>query len=720
MNMRTKIAGLGSALVAGTGLALAVLVVVQRASLARELKPLLRQQAEDAAAAFLQSVQEQCENAQRQVQDRLMHSLKVAEDALQKAGGFRLDGETVAWQAVNQFTKETRSVVLPKAYVGATWLSPTLGIDQHAPVVDDVKYYTRDAATVFQQMNEEGDLLRVTTSVLHTDGRRAIGTYIPHRNPDGSPNAVVSAILKGEDYRGRAFVVNQWYDTLYRPLWDESHRRIVGVLFVGTTIETVKEQIQQSLRRIRYGKSGRVFILGASGDQKGKYVLSPDGARDGASVWDVRDAEGHYPFRELIERAAGGAAGERVFAEFQPTGDSSDAGEAMFVAATYFAPYEWVIGLQVPHAELEAASQAATGALGTMLGRVLAGTVVLIGLGMGVSLWLARGLARPVGRVAAELAETGRMLNSSARHLAETSQALAQGTTTQAASLEETSASLEEMTAMTQRNAAHAQQARELAGRTRTTAEGCMVEMRQMQVAMAEIDESSQQVARILKTIDEIAFQTNLLALNAAVEAARAGEAGMGFAVVADEVRALAQRAAAAARETSERIETSMERSRRGVAVSRKVAQSLEEVVSCARQVDELVAEIAAASQEQSRGIGQISSAVGQMDKITQSNAAAAEENAATAQELSAQAELLRRAVADLEAMIGVKTATEASEPRLAGPAGNGVGQTQHAGSAHDGGSRSSFTHGNGKHPGRLGGRPGSSAPDVPGTPIRA
>lgn len=241
MNMRTKIAGLGSALVAGTGLALAVLVVVQRASLARQLKPLLRQQAEDAAAAFLQSVQEQCENAQRQVQDRLMHSLKVAEDALQKAGGFRLDGETVAWQAVNQFTKETRSVVLPRAYVGATWLSPSLGIDQHAPVVDDVKYYTRDAATVFQRMNEEGDLLRVTTSVLHTDGRRAIGTYIPHRNPDGSPNAVVSAILKGEDYRGRAFVVNQWYDTLYRPLWDESHRRAVADLEAMIGMKTATE-----------------------------------------------------------------------------------------------------------------------------------------------------------------------------------------------------------------------------------------------------------------------------------------------------------------------------------------------------------------------------------------------------------------------------------------------------------------------------------------------
>jgi len=240
-----------------------------------------------------------------------------------------------------------------------------------------------------------------------------------------------------------------------------------------------------------------------------------------------------------------------------------------------------------------------------------------------------------------------------ADHVSSSSQSLAQGASEQAASLEETSASLEELTAMTQRNAANAQQARQLAAQTRAAVEAGQSEMIQLTRAMDDIQSASAEISKIIKTIDEIAFQTNLLALNAAVEAARAGEAGMGFAVVADEVRALAQRAAAAARETAEKIENSVAKSQAGAGISQRVAQHLEEILTKARQVDELVAEIAAASQEQSQGIGQINSAVSQMDKVTQANAAAAEQSAAAARELQSQADALREAVVQLQAMVG-------------------------------------------------------------------
>ncbi|MGA4644397.1 methyl-accepting chemotaxis protein [Limisphaera sp. 4302-co] len=240
-----------------------------------------------------------------------------------------------------------------------------------------------------------------------------------------------------------------------------------------------------------------------------------------------------------------------------------------------------------------------------------------------------------------------------ADHVSSSSQSLAQGASEQAASLEETSASLEELTAMTQRNAANAQQARQLASQTRTAVEAGQSEMSQLTRAMDDIQTASAEISKIIKTIDEIAFQTNLLALNAAVEAARAGEAGMGFAVVADEVRALAQRAAAAARETAEKIENSVAKSRAGADISQRVAQHLQDILTKARHVDELVAEIAAASQEQSQGIGQINAAVSQMDKVTQANAAAAEQSAAAARELQSQADALREAVVQLQAMVG-------------------------------------------------------------------
>jgi methyl-accepting chemotaxis protein len=174
-----------------------------------------------------------------------------------------------------------------------------------------------------------------------------------------------------------------------------------------------------------------------------------------------------------------------------------------------------------------------------------------------------------------------------------------------------------------------------------------------MNTAMGAIKASSDDIAKIIKTIDEIAFQTNILALNAAVEAARAGEAGMGFAVVADEVRNLAQRSAVAAKETAVKIEGAISRSAQGVQISNKVAQTLNDIVTKARQVDELAAEVAGASREQTQGITQINVAVGQMDKVTQSNAASAEESAAAAQELNAQAVVMKKSVNDLLKLVG-------------------------------------------------------------------
>jgi len=232
------------------------------------------------------------------------------------------------------------------------------------------------------------------------------------------------------------------------------------------------------------------------------------------------------------------------------------------------------------------------------------------------------------------------------------SQSLAEGASEQAASLEETSSSLEEMASMTKRNAETANRVKDLGSQARQAGDNGARDMAEMVGAMEAIKASSEDVSKIIKTIDEIAFQTNILALNAAVEAARAGEAGMGFAVVADEVRNLAQRCAQAAKETAGKIEDAVEKSQRGAEISTRVSVSLDEIVSKARQVDELAAEVAAASQEQSQGIAQVNTAVAQMDKVVQSNAGSAEESAGAAEELNAQAESLKESVARLVALV--------------------------------------------------------------------
>jgi methyl-accepting chemotaxis protein len=244
---------------------------------------------------------------------------------------------------------------------------------------------------------------------------------------------------------------------------------------------------------------------------------------------------------------------------------------------------------------------------------------------------------RTLRHVASTLQLGSSELASASAQVATSSQSLAHGASEQAASLEETSASLEEITSMTKRNAQNAESAKNLANQTRRAADTGAADMADMSRAMDAIKASSGNIGKIIKTIDEIAFQTNILALNAAVEAARAGEAGLGFAVVAEEVRNLAQRSAQAARETAEKIEDSIGKSEQGVAISTKVANSLQEILTKAREVDDLVGEIASSSKEQSSGIGQIGTAVTQMEKVTQSTAAAAEESASASQELSAR-----------------------------------------------------------------------------------
>ena len=279
---------------------------------------------------------------------------------------------------------------------------------------------------------------------------------------------------------------------------------------------------------------------------------------------------------------------------------------------------------------------------------LIVGLIVALVVGVLTAILIIRGITKVLNRVAGSLSAGADQTASAAAQVSSASQSLAEGASEQAAALEETSSSLEEMSSMTKRNAETAGKVKDLGSEARKAGDLGVQDMSALVTAMDAIKKSSADIAKIIKTIDEIAFQTNILALNAAVEAARAGEAGAGFAVVADEVRNLAQRCAQAAKETAGKIEDAVQKSAAGAEISAKVAKSLEEIVGKARQVDEMAGEVAAASQEQSQGIAQVNTAVTQMDKVTQSNAANAEESAAAAEELTAQAESLKEAVAEL------------------------------------------------------------------------
>lgn len=271
-----------------------------------------------------------------------------------------------------------------------------------------------------------------------------------------------------------------------------------------------------------------------------------------------------------------------------------------------------------------------------------------------VLIWrIVRSTNRVLRELATNLDQGATQTASAARQVSAASQTLSSGASEQAASVEETSASLEEMSSMIRSTAENAGKAKALAGEAHAVAQAGSRTMVEMTQAMAAIDSSSAEVAKIVKNIDEIAFQTNILALNAAVEAARAGEAGAGFAVVADEVRSLAQRSAAAARETAEKIEAAIASSRNGSLSCARVGESLTQIAAKVCATDALVGEIATAAREQAQGIEQINVAISQMDQVTQSNSASAEESASAAEELDAQAASLKDMVGQLRQLVG-------------------------------------------------------------------
>jgi|APLak6261679142_1056127.scaffolds.fasta_scaffold00028_44 methyl-accepting chemotaxis protein len=273
--------------------------------------------------------------------------------------------------------------------------------------------------------------------------------------------------------------------------------------------------------------------------------------------------------------------------------------------------------------------------------------------GLGLSVLSISHISTTLTEVSVALSQGATQVSSAAGQVSQSSQTLAAGTSQQAASLQQISSSLEELTSTTRHNSENAEGGRVEADGTRSAAERGVTEVARMTDAMHAIERASADIGKIIKTIDDISFQTNMLALNAAVEAARAGEAGAGFAVVAEEVRNLAQRAAAAAKDTAEKISTASATSEEGHTLSLHVADGLQEILVHARKVDQLVQEVATASKEQSAGLAQINDSVSQLDQVTQGNAASAEQTASAAEELSAQSEELRRAALQLSRLVG-------------------------------------------------------------------
>ncbi len=410
----------------------------------------------------------------------------------------------------------------------------------------------------------------------------------------------------------------------------------------------------------------------------------------------AKDSSGHLFIQSIIEKASNLKPGE-VGTESYPWQNAGEPAPRQKIAYfTYFEPWDWIIGVSAYEDEYMGAVHHTSDMIQRSLRLQVALALIAAFIGSDCFYVVSGRISKRISRICSSLSSCSSETVSASNQVSSASQVLAEGSSEQAASLEETSASMEEMTSMTKRNAENAHTGKDLAEDTRKSAEQANKDFEVMsgalhavgessehlRVAMDKIASSSKEITQVMKTIDEIAFQTNILSLNAAVEAARAGEAGAGFAVVADEVRALAQRSADAAKQTARMIKESTDRSHEGMVVTQKVSADLDnmvktaqhvqsrlgEILGKAKQVDEVIAEISTACEEQGQGIGQVTIALNQMDKVTQANAASAEETAAAAEQLNAQARELNHIVSSLDELVRGQGETPA-KASLAKPA---------------------------------------------------
>jgi len=932
-----------------------------KSKLTNEVETELTKSSNEHISSLVKEIVKMLDSQQEILVQVVASNLRVIENVVEKKGGIKLLSDTVSWKSVNQLTKESSEINLPKMTLASSFFNPDEGwLGQNydtgikTPVVDEAIKLVGGEFTIFQKMNAGGDMIRIATTVRTKDNKRAIGTYIPAANPDGSKNNIISDIMQGKTYVGRAFVVDAWYIAAYSPMKDRSGE-IIGMCFAGIKQES-SAKVRQSIMKTIVGKTGYMFVLGGKGDQKGRYIISKEGKRDGENIWDSKDTNGQNFIQDMIAGAMEKSKnGEIHFQRYQWKNGGEDKAKEKIAACIYFEPWDWVIGAGTYTEELNAtmtsvnetlsefnnkimyigvASLAAAIILALLIGggvssnirelvvenarlskgvadgdlsvrgdaacvsfefapiisgingvmeafitplkmssdhisRIAAGdipekitkefkgefndtknnlnqcidtinslvkeTAMLSGSAVEGKLYTRADASKHQGdfkkivegvndtidslvklidnfpapltivnknfeilfmnkagsslndtsgeklltsktkcyeffkagdcqnsncavakamqtgsdasretdahpgchnldisytgvpiknkeglvigafeivtdltaikrsqRTAQKIAdfqetETGKItdalnklaqgdlnvnievaasdidtidakkkfdviksaidaaidsindilsqvstsvdqVNTGSRQVSDASQALSQGATESASSLEEIGSSMHQINSQIEKTAANSMEANNLAGSVRKSAESGSDKMSRMTSAMNDINESSSNISKIIKSIDEIAFQTNLLALNAAVEAARAGKHGKGFTVVAEEVRNLAQRSAKAAKETADMIENSRKKAEDGTKIADETARSLNEIVSGIARVGDIIGEIAAASKEEALGIQHINKGLSQVDQVTQQNTATAEESAAASEELSAQA----------------------------------------------------------------------------------
>lgn len=329
------------------------------------------------------------------VQQQVNSNLNVARHILATYGQVTLSQTPIAWTATNQYNNERMEIQIPQLLIGDLWLGQNTDPAVKTALVDEVSDLTGESVTIFQRMNQNGDMLRVATTVKNAEGKRAVGTYIPAALPDGAGNPVIDAVLKGETYHGRAFVVDAWHLSAYEPLRDQAGN-IVGMLYGGVRQKSIEARVRPAILQTKVGKTGYAFVVHGKGKEQGQYVVSQRGERDGEDIWEIKDSDGRYVVKDFVNKAIALKPGELATARYrwQNPGDPPPRWKTCRLA--YYAPWDWVIGVTVYDEELQTYRAVLGDGLSQMT-RIMGLTGLVITLMIGLlGVIIARSIARPV------------------------------------------------------------------------------------------------------------------------------------------------------------------------------------------------------------------------------------------------------------------------------------------------------------------------------------
>jgi PAS domain S-box-containing protein len=342
MNIRTKLMLLGLGCIFATAIAMVAVGVWQGNALSAEAKDEAARLVDADLDHTIASVYSLIAAQDESIQEKINHDITVARYILNNHGEISLSTATVSWSATNQENLAENQIVVPKMLVDGQWLGQNRLKWAETPVVDQISRLVGGTATILQRISDQGDLLSIATNVEKKDGSRAIGTYIPSVRPDGTRDPVVASIMVGETYRGITYMLNAWNVTAYDPLHGLDGS-IVGALCVGVKYDNIKA-LRKAIEQIVIGRTGYVFAIGGRGKDRGRYIISRNGLRDGEDLYATTDASGRKVIQSMISKAIACKPGQFATERYPWKNPGEGVPRWKIARLAYYEPWDWVIG----------------------------------------------------------------------------------------------------------------------------------------------------------------------------------------------------------------------------------------------------------------------------------------------------------------------------------------------------------------------------------------